>query len=328
MENIFSNLIIPRINLNSEESLVSAVSLIRDYGFDSFILFATDKVAFGERERFTLNRLSETRKILDSVSEKKVLFFLDAENGLGRRCIDGNEYNYEDIDSLNHKSIINIFDSINKELHLNQISFNLGPVLDLKRDDSKVLEGRCFSDKPNEIVRIGALFLESCRKNNIFSCVKHFPGHGAVATDTHEILPKSSVSEIDLKSKHIKPFAELVQNADLVMMNHINYSSIDSSFIPASMSKNIMMNILIKELHFDGIIISDSIRMESITQNFNEFDTVQGLLVNGGDLVLDPLDPIICMEAITDLYPKYGNEIDKKLEKIVNIKDMARSSIV
>ena len=53
------------------------------------------------------------------------------------RCIDGNEYNYEDIDSLNHKSIINIFDSINKELHLNQISFNLGPVLDLKRDDSK-----------------------------------------------------------------------------------------------------------------------------------------------------------------------------------------------
>ena len=96
MQNIFSNLIIPRINLNSEESLVSAVSLIRDYGFDSFILFATDKVTFGERERFTLNRLSETRKILDSVSEKKVLFFLDAENGLGRRCIDGNEYNYED----------------------------------------------------------------------------------------------------------------------------------------------------------------------------------------------------------------------------------------
>ena len=48
MENIFSNLIIPRINLNSEESLVSAVSLIRDYGFDSFILFATDKVTFGD----------------------------------------------------------------------------------------------------------------------------------------------------------------------------------------------------------------------------------------------------------------------------------------
>ena len=49
MQNIFSNLIIPRINLNSEESLVSAVSLIQDYDFDSFILFATDKVTFGER---------------------------------------------------------------------------------------------------------------------------------------------------------------------------------------------------------------------------------------------------------------------------------------
>ena len=47
-----------------------------------------------------------------------------------------------------------------------------------------------------------------------------------------------------------------------------------------------------------------------------------------GDLVLDPLDPMICMEAITDLYSKYGKEIDKKLEKIVKIKDMARSSIV
>ena len=68
--------------------------------------------------------------------------------------------------------------------------------------------------------------------------------------------------------------------------------------------------------------------MKSVTENFSEFDTVQGVLVNGGDLVLDPLDPIICMEAITDLYCKYGKEIDKKLEKIVKIKDMARSSIV
>ena len=44
------------------------------------------------------------------------------------------------------------------------------------------MEGRCFSDKPNEIVRIGALFLESC-ENNIFSCVKHFPDM-VLATDT------------------------------------------------------------------------------------------------------------------------------------------------
>ena len=90
MQNIFSNLIIPRINLNSEESLVSAVSLIRDYGFDSFILFATDKVTFGERERFTLNRLSETRKILDSVSEKKVLFLMPLIIIIGTLKGDGN----------------------------------------------------------------------------------------------------------------------------------------------------------------------------------------------------------------------------------------------
>ncbi|NSW88532.1 hypothetical protein CL651_002115 [bacterium] len=328
MENNFSQLVIPRININSSESIEEARLLVKKFGFDSFILFATEKIKFGEDSKFRLDNLNMVRDMLNLESKEEILFFIDAENGFGRRCSEGKEFDISDIESLDDKDKREIFDAINLELYKNKISFNLAPVLDIKKEDSDVLKGRAFSGNPMVVSSIGKTFLDSTDKNNIIGCLKHFPGHGVISGDTHKELIRSDISEIDLEATHLKPFIELIKNADLVMINHINYTHYDRDLIPASMSYEIMTNILINQLGFSGVIISDSIRMEAITSNFNESKMIEAFVLNGGDLILDPLNPIKCLSELKEIYLRSPISIDRKINKVLGLKDKARRLIL
>jgi beta-N-acetylhexosaminidase len=325
MTNLISNLIIPRINLNSHQSIDEAIQLVEEHSFDSFILFASDKVAFGQSTKFQLENLSELRKKLDLISKDKVLFFLDGENGLGRRCSVGEEHDFSNIETLQEQEIKRIFDSINEELYLNKISFNLAPVVDLRHKMSKVLHGRTFSESPRVITRIAKIFTDSCESNNLISCLKHFPGHGIVGGDTHDELITSSSADDNLIETHLYPFKCLVKDVDMVMVNHIYYKYFDSSPVPASMSENIMRKLLLEELGFKGLIISDSIRMGAITNNFSESELSRQFILNGGDLILDPLNPIQLIDVVGDVYSTSSDYIDEKIKKIIKIKNKARS---
>ena len=172
MKNL-SNLIVPRINVNSDSSINETIDLIQEFNFNAFILFATEKVVFKEESKFSLERLNYTREQLEKNSDKDILFFIDAENGLGHRCSDYNELPRME------------FNEINLELYENQISFNLAPVVDINEFREKILEERCYSNNPKEVTKIANLFIEAAYSNNVIPCIKHFPGHGAAKGDTH-----------------------------------------------------------------------------------------------------------------------------------------------
>lgn len=325
MKKLISNLIIPRINLNSPQSINEAVRLVQEHSFDTFILFASDEVVFGQNIKFKPEDLFELRDKLDSISKERILFFLDAENGLGRRCLVGEEHDFANIEALDDRQIKDIFDSINSELYIHKISFNLAPVVDLGQKKSKVLNGRTFSESAQVVSKIGKIFIDSCVSNNLISCLKHFPGHGIVHGDTHDKLIKSSTSDSSLIKEHLQPFIDLVHNVEMIMINHINYSFHDALPIPASMSENIMKKLLLEELDFKGLIISDSIRMGAITENFSESKISQEFILKGGDLILDPVNPIQLIDVIEEIYHTASEDIDRKIKKIIKIKNKARS---
>ena len=101
--NILSNLIIPRVNLNSQDSINYALKLSSKYGFDSFILFSTDVVEFGKKEPFPISALENFKKEIKK-NIQEYYFFIDAEKGLGHRCKEGyllsDQYIRKDIKDL------------------------------------------------------------------------------------------------------------------------------------------------------------------------------------------------------------------------------------
>ena len=70
--NNLSNLIIPRINVNSDSSIDEAIELIKEFNFDAFILFATEKVVFKEVAKFSLERFNFMKEKLQNNSKNKI----------------------------------------------------------------------------------------------------------------------------------------------------------------------------------------------------------------------------------------------------------------
>ncbi len=309
MKNL-SNLIVPRINVNSDSSINETIDLIQEFDFNAFILFATEKVVFKEESKFSLERLNYTREQLEKNSDKDILFFIDAENGLGHRCSDYNELPRME------------FNEINLELYENQISFNLAPVVDINEFREKILEERCYSNNPKEVTKIANLFIEAAYSNNVIPCIKHFPGHGAAKGDTHTQIVNSDLSLDRINSTHLKPFLDLIDKVELIMMNHVHYSSIDTESVPASMSKNIMD--ILRNQNYKGIIISDSIRMGGIANQYTQEKIIEEFILNGGDLILDPLNPKDAIAILNKIY-KAGNEdvIENKINLIDDLKSKA-----
>lgn len=309
MKNL-SNLIVPRINVNSDSSINETIDLIQEFDFNAFILFATEKVVFKEESKFSLERLNYTREQLEKNSDKDILFFIDAENGLGHRCSDYNELPRME------------FNEINLELYKNQISFNLAPVVDINEFREKILEERCYSNNPKEVTKIANLFIEAAYSNNVIPCIKHFPGHGAAKGDTHTQIVNSDLSLDRINSTHLKPFLDLIDKVELIMMNHVHYSSIDTESVPASMSKNIMD--ILRNQNYKGIIISDSIRMGGIANQYTQEKIIEEFILNGGDLILDPLNPKDAIAILNKIY-KAGNEdvIENKINLIDDLKSKA-----
>lgn len=166
------------------------------------------------------------------------------------------------------------------------INTNLAPVVDVNVNQSSPAIGaleRSFSKIPNEVFKHSNWFIDEFKKNKIISTLKHFPGHGSALTDSHLGFTDISYTWAD---SELVPFRSLIQNgySDLIMMGHLYNKFLDSIY-PASLSQNVVNNLLKQQLGFNGVIITDEMLMKAITDNYS-FDKAIELAINAGDDIL------------------------------------------
>lgn len=139
---------------------------------------------------------------------------------------------------------------------------NLAPVADVNSDPRNPVIGvRSFGADPALVSRHVAAFTRAHEAVGVATSVKHFPGHGATAADSHLDLPVVDVSLDVLRERDLPPFRAAIEaGARTVMTSHILLPQIDSSG-PATFSSRILQGILREELGFDGVIVSDALDM-------------------------------------------------------------------
>ncbi len=167
------------------------------------------------------------------------------------------------------------------------INVDLAPVLDVaKKPDEHFLGKRIISSDADTTGEIGVACIEGLHEAGCLSIVKHFPGHGAVNTDSHEQTPVVSKSLDSLTAYELAPFREALKNgADGVMVAHISYPAIDDEHI-ASQSWIFITELLRSEYGFDGIVMSDDFRMAGIRKQTSLDKAAVQFLLAGGDLIL------------------------------------------
>ena len=152
------------------------------------------------------------------------------------------------------------------ELKSYGINMNFAPVLDVNTNkDNPIIGERAFSSDSDEVITAAKVVIKEYEKYGIITVGKHFPGHGGASADSHKTLPVIDLTEKELKQTHIKPFEEAIKSGlPAVMAAHVLYPALDESNTPASVSEKIIGGLLIKEMGFKGVIITDDMEMNGI----------------------------------------------------------------
>lgn len=150
------------------------------------------------------------------------------------------------------------------ELLVLGVDFSFAPVLDVDYGISQIIGNRSFSQDPEQICQLADCFKQGMRSAGMAATGKHFPGHGAVALDSHLALPVDKRDFDSIYNKDILPFKRLI-HAELegIMLAHVVYPAIDE--LPAGFSAIWINEILRTQLGFNGAVFSDDLSMAGAT---------------------------------------------------------------
>lgn len=141
------------------------------------------------------------------------------------------------------------------------VDFSFAPVLDIDCGVSEIIGNRSFSTEPALATHLSSLFRKGMNAAGMAATGKHFPGHGAVALDSHLTLPIDERDLNSIRAKDLAPFKQLIEEGlEGIMPAHVVYPRIDPN--PAGFSPFWIQHILRKELNFNGTVFSDDLSME------------------------------------------------------------------
>lgn len=221
----------------------------------------------------------------------------------------------------------NIGKLLGKELSAFGFNLDFAPVLDINSNPHNPIIGdRSFGTDAELVSELGLQMMKGIQSEQVISVIKHFPGHGDTAVDSHKELPIIQKSLEELQALELIPFKHAVeQGAEVVMVGHILLPKIDSTY-PASISERIITDVLREQLGYEGIIITDDMTMKAILNNLEIGESAVSAVKAGNDIVLVAHNYANVKKAIDSIIKAIENgeiteqRIDESVKRILSIK--------
>lgn len=177
--------------------------------------------------------------------------------------------------------------SIGEQLAALGIDVDFAPSVDVNHNPRNPIIGvRSFGEDPELVSRHGVAAVAGFREAGVLPVLKHFPGHGDTAADSHLELPTLRVDRSRLDAIELRPFvAALAAGAPAVMSTHILFPALDPE-LPSTLSRRILTGLLREELGFDGLIVTDCLEMKGIADHWGPEETAVLALEAGVDMLV------------------------------------------
>lgn len=190
---------------------------------------------------------------------------------------------------------------IGSELSVLGINVNLAPVVDVNNNPNNPVIGlRSYSDDATAVGQLASAQIAGMKQFQVIGCVKHFPGHGDTATDSHYGLPVVDKSLEQLLENELKPYEiAIAEGVEMVMAAHILYPQLEQDRVlsqktgkeealPATLSDDIITGLLKGQMGFPGVVITDAMNMAGITDTFLQTQAAVLAISAGVDMLCMP----------------------------------------
>ena len=268
------------ITLKPEES-----AFFRDFKPFGFILFARN---ISDRAQLKLL----CKDLRDAVGWRCPIL-IDQEGGRVRRMRPPEWRDYPSMKEIGDKDdkdrLIEVIRSISDDMNGVGIDVDCAPVLDVLFENTHdAIGNRAFSHDPDLVGALGALACECFINEGITPVVKHIPGQGRSALDSHYDLPVVSANLADLEAMDFRPFRHVLRQPYALkvwaMASHIIYTAVDPDH-PASVSAKVT-DLIRNDLNFNGLLLSDDLCMNALARYGSPADRVVKTLEAGLDIAL------------------------------------------
>ncbi|MBF25419.1 MAG: beta-N-acetylglucosaminidase [Flavobacteriales bacterium] len=276
------------------------------------------------------NKLKNIINRYNDKSSIPLLTSIDAEWGLGMRLDSVQSFPWMmTLGAIQNKSLIYDFGcEVAKQLNELGIHINFAPVIDVNNNpNNPIIDRRAFSSNPQSVALSGVQYMYGLQDNNVLACAKHFPGHGDTDIDSHKSLPVLFHNKNRLDSIELKPFRYLINRGlGSVMIAHINLPLIDTLDIPSSLSSYLIKDILKNEMNFKGLVVSDALNMNALSNYNSPGERELNAFLAGNDILLCPdniAESINIIKKAIYQNPLLIEALDESCRKILMIKKWA-----
>ena len=310
IKKLIGRMIVVGFDATSVDKNSQIVKDIKKYELGGVILFDKDyKDRTKTKNISSPKQLAKLTKDLKSFSNQPLFISVDQEGGNVARLKP--EYGFTKIPSafkvgaMSYKESVATYDKQSKMLQESGINANFAPVVDMAMNPkNKVIVGleRSFGRDKRQVVEYAKVMIDSQKKRNVISVLKHFPGHGSSLGDSHEgfvdVTDTWSLEELD-------PYKALIKDdkADVIMTAHVLNKHVDDTY-PATLSYKFNTLLLRQILSFKGVLMSDDLQMKAISDKYSLKERVTLAINSGVDVLLfgNQLDNVSVSELVDVIF--------------------------
>ncbi|HEX7737053.1 MAG TPA: beta-N-acetylhexosaminidase [Ktedonobacteraceae bacterium] len=220
------------------------------------------------------------------------------------------------------------------ELRALGVNFNLAPVVDVNNNPANPVIGvRSFGEDPQQVARLASAEIRGYQEAGVATCIKHFPGHGDTATDSHLAMPVVPHSLERLEQIELVPFKSgIAAGTDSVMTAHIYFPALmgEEADLPATLSPAVIGQLLRQQLGFQGVIMTDCLEMNAVSETVGVGRGTVLAKQAGNDLILishlyeRQLAGIESLKAAVQSGEVTPEQIRQSAERIIALKERLR----
>ena len=311
MDERIGQLYIVALYTNKDQNHISGVrKLVEQERIGGIILMQDD----AEQEIALVNEFQKKSRV-------PMLFGMDAEWGLYQRIKTAHKFPWAmTLGAIQDNNLVyEMASKIAEDAKKMGIYWNFAPVVDVNTNPKNPIIGnRSFGSDVQNVIAKSLAYAQGLQDNGVLAAIKHFPGHGDTDVDSHLDLPVVKHSLERLNKIELAPFKALMdKKIGGAMIAHLYVPQLEKGKnIPASISYDIVTNLLKNKFRYEGLVITDALNMNAVAKKYpaGEFDL--RAFKEGNDVLLFSQDVPTGKKLIKEAIQK-GEISEKRLEESV-----------